>query len=88
MALIFESIQPIGIAQYSYLIGDDTAGIAAVIDPRPDVDCYLQTLGANPPKNPKPLFKTRDAMPSRPEYLIHSEWDATEMAHLPSVRCL
>jgi len=40
----------------------------------------LQTLGANPPRNPKPLFKTLDAMPSPPEYLIHSEWDATEMA--------
>jgi sulfur oxygenase/reductase len=40
----------------------------------------LQTLGANPPKNPKPLFETLDAMPSPPEYLIHSEWDATEMA--------
>jgi sulfur oxygenase/reductase len=40
----------------------------------------LQTLGANPPKNPKPLFRTLDAMPSPPEYLIHSEWDATEMA--------
>ncbi len=40
----------------------------------------LQTLGANPPKNPKPLFKTLEAMPSPPEYLIHSEWDAAEMA--------
>ena len=40
----------------------------------------LQTLGANPPRNPKPLFKTPDATPNSPEYLIHSEWDATEMA--------
>jgi len=42
----------------------------------------FQTLGANPPTNPKPLFKTLDAMPSPPEYLIHSEWDAPEMAKL------
>lgn len=42
----------------------------------------LQTLGANPPENPEPLFKTPDAMPSPPEYLIHSEWDAPEVAQL------
>jgi hydroxyacylglutathione hydrolase len=42
MALIFESIQTEGIAQLSYLVGDDTAGKAAVFDPRPDVDCYLE----------------------------------------------
>lgn len=42
MALIFERIQTEGIAQLSYLVGDDTAGVAAVFDPRPDVDCYLQ----------------------------------------------
>jgi hydroxyacylglutathione hydrolase len=42
MALIFESIQTDGIAHLSYLVGDDAAGIAAVFDPRPDVDCYLQ----------------------------------------------
>jgi sulfur oxygenase/reductase len=48
----------------------------------------LQTLGANPPKNPKPLFKTPDAMPSPPEYLIHSEWDAPEMAQLGFAKVL
>jgi sulfur oxygenase/reductase len=42
----------------------------------------LQTLGANPPKNPRPLFKTPDALPNPPEYLIHSEWDAPELAQL------
>jgi hydroxyacylglutathione hydrolase len=42
MALIFESIHTDGIAHLSYLVGDDTAGIAAVFDPRPDVDCYLR----------------------------------------------
>jgi len=42
MALVFERIQTEGIAELSYLIGDDSAGIAAVIDPRPDVGIYLQ----------------------------------------------
>ena len=41
MALIFEHIQTDGIAELSYLIGDDSEGVAAVFDPRPDVDCYL-----------------------------------------------
>ena len=30
-----------GISQISYLIGDDSTHTAAVIDPRPDVDIYL-----------------------------------------------
>ena len=42
MALIFERIQTDGIAQLSYLVGDDSAGVAAVIDPRADVDGYLE----------------------------------------------
>lgn len=48
----------------------------------------LQTLGANPPKNPKPLFKTPEAMPSPTEYLIHSEWDAAELAQLGFAKVL
>lgn len=46
MALIFECIQTEGIAALSYLIGDDAAGVAAVIDPRADVDCYLELARA------------------------------------------
>ncbi|MFT5470959.1 MAG: hydroxyacylglutathione hydrolase [Verrucomicrobiales bacterium] len=42
MALIFECIQTDGIAELSYLVGDDSEGVAAVFDPRPDVECYLQ----------------------------------------------
>ena len=42
MALIFETIQTEGIAELSYLIGDDEAGVAAVVDPRPDVEIYLK----------------------------------------------
>jgi hydroxyacylglutathione hydrolase len=42
MASILERIETKGIAQLSYLIGDDEAGVAAVIDPRADVEIYLQ----------------------------------------------
>ncbi len=41
MTLRFEQILAEGIAQTSYLVGDDAAGTAAVVDPRPDVDVYL-----------------------------------------------
>lgn len=41
MTLRFEQILAEGIAQTSYLVGDDAEGTAAVIDPRPDVDIYL-----------------------------------------------
>ena len=41
MALVFEQIYTEGTAQLSYLIGDDGAGVAAVIDPRRDVQVYL-----------------------------------------------
>jgi hydroxyacylglutathione hydrolase len=42
MALVFERVHTEGIAELSYLIGDDSTGTAAVIDPRPDVAIYLQ----------------------------------------------
>lgn len=42
MTMVFERVQTPGIAQLSYLIGDDTGGTAAVIDPRPNVEVYLQ----------------------------------------------
>ena len=48
----------------------------------------LQTLGANPPGNPRPLFNTLDANPSPPEYLIHSEWDTAEMAQMGFAKVL
>jgi hydroxyacylglutathione hydrolase len=38
----FEQILADGVAQCSYLLGDDDAGTCAVIDPRPDVDVYLE----------------------------------------------
>lgn len=42
MSLIFERIQTDGIAELSYVLGDDSKGIAAVFDPTPDVDKYVQ----------------------------------------------
>lgn len=41
MALLFEPVFTDGLAQISYLVGDTKAGIAAVIDPRRDVDIYI-----------------------------------------------
>ena len=42
MSLIFKTIQTDGIAELSYLIGDDEEGTAAVFDPRADVDVYVE----------------------------------------------
>jgi hydroxyacylglutathione hydrolase len=42
MSFILETIQTAGIAELSYLIGDDQSGTAAVFDPRPDVEIYLE----------------------------------------------
>jgi hydroxyacylglutathione hydrolase len=41
MSLVFKTIQTEGIAELSYLIGDDDEGAAAVFDPRPDCDVYV-----------------------------------------------
>ncbi|QDU15064.1 Beta-lactamase hydrolase-like protein [Gimesia maris] len=42
MTMVFESVQTAGIAQISYLIGDDGSQTAAVVDPRPEVEVYLE----------------------------------------------
>src|SRR5438874_2207866 len=41
MSLVFKTIQTEGIAELSYLLGDDDEGVAAVFDPRPDVEIYV-----------------------------------------------
>src|SRR5207253_10705189 len=41
MSLVFKTIQTKGIAELSYLLGDDDDGVAAVFDPRPDVEVYV-----------------------------------------------
>lgn len=40
--MIFETVRTDGLAQLSYLLGDETAGVCAVVDPRRDVDVYLE----------------------------------------------
>lgn len=40
--LILEKIEAGGISHYSYFIGDAIAGVAAVIDPRRDVEVYVE----------------------------------------------
>ncbi|MEY3897356.1 MAG: hypothetical protein RLZZ214_2877 [Verrucomicrobiota bacterium] len=47
MALVFQTIQTEGIAQLSYLLGDDSVGVAAVFDPTPDVDKYIKLARGN-----------------------------------------
>src|SRR5919202_3800587 len=42
MSLVFKTIQTEGIAELSYLLGDDDEGVAAIFDPRPDVDVYVE----------------------------------------------
>lgn len=42
MGLIFEQIKTSGLAQLSYIVGDDSAGVVAIVDPRRDVEIYLQ----------------------------------------------
>jgi len=42
MSLVFKTIQTEGIAELSYLLGDDDEGVAAVFDPRPDCDIYVE----------------------------------------------
>src|SRR2546430_7899224 len=47
MSLIFERIVTDGIAAVSYLIGDDEEATAQVIDPRQDVETYLELAQKN-----------------------------------------
>ncbi len=42
MALVFERIFTEGIAEISYLLGDDSFGVAAIFDPTPDVEKYTR----------------------------------------------
>lgn len=42
MTLVFQRVETEGIAEISYLIGDDSTGTAAVVDPRPNVEIYLE----------------------------------------------
>ena len=42
MSLVFKTLQTEGIAELSYLVGDDDEGIAAIFDPRPDCDIYIE----------------------------------------------
>jgi len=41
MSLVFKTIQTEGIAELSYLLGDDDEAIGAIFDPRADIDVYV-----------------------------------------------
>src|SRR5690606_984374 len=47
MALVFEQLLTEAIGDASYLVGDDAAGVAAVVDPQVDVDRYLDAARAH-----------------------------------------
>lgn len=40
--MIIDRVYTPGLAQVAYLVADETAGVAAVIDPRRDIDVYLE----------------------------------------------
>lgn len=42
MTMRFKQVLADGVAECSYLLGDDAAHVCAVIDPRPDVEIYLE----------------------------------------------
>ena len=42
MGMVLETIQTEGVAALSYLIGDEKTATAAVIDPRADVEVYVE----------------------------------------------
>ncbi|HZJ70437.1 MAG TPA: MBL fold metallo-hydrolase, partial [Planctomycetota bacterium] len=44
--MVFEQIYLPCLAQASYLIGDSESGSCAIVDPRRDVDVYLERAGA------------------------------------------
>lgn len=46
MSLVFEAIPTEGLAEISYLVGDDDEGVAAVFDPRADVEIYVELARA------------------------------------------
>ena len=45
--MLFETVKSEGLSHFSYVIGDEHAGICAVIDPRRDVEVYLEIAQAN-----------------------------------------
>ena len=45
--MVLQTFEAEGLAQLSYLVGCDACGVAAVIDPRRDVDIYIQAAREN-----------------------------------------
>jgi len=45
--MVLETVEAGGLAHLSYLLGDDAAGVCAVIDPRRDVEVYLDLARRN-----------------------------------------
>src|SRR5205823_5933419 len=47
VSLVFKTVQTPGIAELSYLVGDDDESVAAIFDPRPDCDIYIEMAREN-----------------------------------------
>ena len=77
MSLVFERVLTEGIALLSYVIGDDTSGTAAVIDPRPDVEVYLD-LARRRNLSITHVFETHIPFPPP---LSGSAWDCSRGAN-------
>ena len=95
MALVFERIQTEGIAELSYLLGDDGEGVAAVFDPTPDVEKYLE-LGREKKVSITHIFETHihadlvsgarelcDRLASAKVYVSHEGGAQYEFDHEP-----
>ncbi|MCE3277324.1 MAG: hypothetical protein K0R13_3179 [Propionibacteriaceae bacterium] len=47
--MIVDRIYTPGLAQVAYLVADEAAGVTAVIDPRRDIETYLEWAAARAP---------------------------------------
>jgi hydroxyacylglutathione hydrolase len=52
MALVFEQFLHEAVGDASYLVGDDSARVAAVVDPQVDIQRYAEAAQRKRPANP------------------------------------
>lgn len=45
--MLFETFEDVRLSHYSYLVGCPQAGVAAVVDPRRDIDAYIECAERN-----------------------------------------
>jgi sulfur oxygenase/reductase len=52
-----------------------------MLDPQSTMEARM-TLGAVPPQDPRPQFRTPQAKPHPTEYLLHTEWESSDHARM------